>query len=151
MTSARQLPTAARRGLATLGLAGLALQLGACMQLPVYHLPEGQAKAQLRTTAAPGTPTLCVNHVNQRLWPDSQDLADIPAGSQVSVGTIYQAGDGRVTYTCKPQVGFTPQAGQRYISVLLVKSSACVVQVLRESPDTPTGLDWEPSLRRSDC
>lgn len=127
----------------------IALNLTAC-GLPVYKSEPSQTVTKLKT-AAMSSPQICANGKAYKLATNNDDDAYIPTGEQIGIASAFYTGDGRVSYSCRPTISFTPQSNTSYVGVLLFRGDACYLQIFREDPSTPTGLAWEPSVRRGGC
>lgn len=117
--------------------------------LPV-HKNEPSARITKLQTSGMQSPQICLNGKAFQLS-TTADVAEIPAGNPIGIASAFSTGDGQVSYSCRPTIVFTPQENIGYVGVLLFRDNRCYLQILREDPSTPTGLAWEPSVRRGGC
>lgn len=127
---------------------GMTASLTAC-GLPIYKNDPTQSNTKLNT-AGMHSPQICTKGNAYKLS-TTDDMAEIPTGDRIGIASAFHTGDGHMNYSCRPTISFTPQDGINYVGVLLFKNNACYLQILREDPSTPTGLDWESSVRRGGC
>lgn len=128
---------------------GMAASLTAC-GLPIYKHDPTQSTTKLNTTGM-SSPQVCTQGKAYKLSITDDGMAEIPTGDRIGIASAFYTGDGHMNYSCRPTISFTPQDNINYVGVLLFKNNACYLQILREDPSTPTGLDWEPSVRRGGC
>ena len=82
---------------------------------------------------------------------DNSNIVKVPIGKRVSVGTYMSYSGYNVTYRCMPFLSFLPEENAKYISDSNVINNKCYIDLVKESPNSNTGVSFENSLSKRDC
>ena len=121
------------------------LALSACGLQP-YRMPPNTPNARINVASAQSTWICKTNLPAQRLVPDQQGYAQIPAGESLTVGASFFASGYNVNYSCYPRSSFVPEVGKAYYLDFQIDSEHCTAFVYKEAPEKPAGLDFENSF-----
>lgn len=82
---------------------------------------------------------------------DNSNTVKVPVGKRVSVGTYMSYSGYNMTYSCMPFLSFLPEEDAKYISDSNVVNNNCYIDLVKENPNSNTGVSFEGSLSKRDC
>ena len=97
-----------------------------------YTLPSALDSARIKVVRK-ATPMICAGERPERLVPDRDGYARVPAERPITLVAQFEGHD----FVCMPALTFTPAAGASYVHEFEVVSRACSTTLQVETPRGP--------------
>ena len=134
----------------TLILTGLTV--AGCAITPTFPRVDENKGARIKVIGE-GKLSLIQRFKDYKLTSEGDGEYIVPAGIRVAIKNSFEEGGGSPspyvhTYIkCAPALSFIPEAGAHYIvSSQLVTSGTCRIYLFKLNPNSPTGIEFEPSV-----
>ncbi|MFN3581822.1 MAG: hypothetical protein ACK4VV_15280 [Pseudomonas sp.] len=128
----------------------LALGLTGCQTYQNYDIQPQGPTAQIDLSSLPD-PWICIHSTRLSVKSPKAGLVTIPAGSRITVGSIFTWQGYNVTYSCDPSMSFIPVEGESYYVHGEIIAEACSTQVFVKSDKNRVGLDLVETIARGTC
>ena len=104
--------------------------------LSTYKSPTVGPTAQIKTTKNAVVSNICINQDQNRLSPDSNGYAIIPAGKEIMMTAQYSEYINNMSYFCIPAVKFIPLESAIYIQKFNKTGATCTTEIYRKQNET---------------